>query len=231
MKKKVLSVFLVVALIAITAMGTLAYFTDVDNATNVFTVGKVDITLIDEFEQESKLFPGVDVSKVVNVSVEEGSEDTYVRVHIAIPSMLDSGSEDEPQYVAYNNTLHFNMAKASYADGLWNWNKSVDGPNYPDDGGDWNEYQTTIGGILYNVYVVTYETALSAGESGDEAAMFKVYLDKKVTNEQVTGIKAVLGENWKIPVVAEGAQAAGFDNAYDALNTAFGTPGSYNPFT
>ena len=58
----------------------------------------------------------------------------------------------------------------------------------------------------------------------------KVYLDSSVTNEKVDEINNALGENWKILVVAEGAQAAGFGDAYQALNTAFGNPGSYDPF-
>ena len=46
MKKKVLSLCLV-AMLAITAVvgGTMAYFTDTDDATNEFTVGNVDIDL------------------------------------------------------------------------------------------------------------------------------------------------------------------------------------------
>lgn len=48
MKKKIVSVFLVVALIAVTAAGTLAYFTDKDEKDNVFTVGNVDIVLTEE---------------------------------------------------------------------------------------------------------------------------------------------------------------------------------------
>ena len=39
MKKKVLTVALVVALIAIMVSGTLAYFTDNDEVTNTFTIG------------------------------------------------------------------------------------------------------------------------------------------------------------------------------------------------
>ena len=47
MKKKIVSLALVVALIAIAAMGTLAYFTDEDAETNTFTVGNVQIDLIE----------------------------------------------------------------------------------------------------------------------------------------------------------------------------------------
>lgn len=237
-KRKIMMLALSLCMVAILAVGgTLAYFTDTDKATNVFTVGKVDITLNENFpanydsngdgaNDTHRLFPGVDVTKEVKVTNNTGSEKAYVRVHIAIPSMLDSGSEDEPQFAAYNNTLHFNFTAAGYAEGQWNWNKNKDGANYPGNGGSWNEYQTTIDNKSYNVYVVTYETALTAGQQTTQPAITKVYLDTNVTNEMVTEISKTLGNEWKIYVVAEGAQAEGFDNAYDALNTAFGTPGT-----
>ena len=51
MKKKLIAIFLCVALVAIAIVGaSLAYFTDTDKATNTFTVGNVKIDLI-----ESKL--------------------------------------------------------------------------------------------------------------------------------------------------------------------------------
>ncbi len=47
MKKKVISIALIIALIAVIAAGSFAYFTDKDKATNTFTVGNVDIRLIE----------------------------------------------------------------------------------------------------------------------------------------------------------------------------------------
>ena len=226
MKKKILAIVLCVAMLAIAIVGgTMAYFTDTDVKTNTFTTGNVDIDLIEEFTQNSKLMPGIDVTKKVTVQ-NTGSENAYVRVHVAIPSMLDSGSEDEPQYAAYNNTLHFNFSGASVADGQWNWNSDVDGDNYPGNGGQWNCYQETVDDVLYNVYVITYETALAADATTATAAMDKVYLDTKVTNKNMTEILEALGEI-KILVAAEGGQVDGFENAYDALNTQFGVPGEY----
>ena len=84
MKKKIVSLALAVCLIAIAAVGTLAYFTDKDAKTNTFTTGKVDITLNETFTQESKLLPGKDIAKIVNVTNNE--EDAYVRLHIAFPA-------------------------------------------------------------------------------------------------------------------------------------------------
>lgn len=243
MKKKILSICLaaVIAVMAITG-ASLAYLTDTDEADNVFTVGNVAISLDENYKPNSKLIPAVPVkdettgkttynnaiTKEIDV-VNDGSEDAYVRVHIAIPAMLDSGSEDEPQYAAYNNTLHFNMSTESFADGKWNWNADKDGANYPGNGSTWNCYQQVIGNVTYNVYVVTYETALKKDEVADNA-IHQVYLDPKVTNEKITEINKVLGKNWEIKVVAEGTQAAGFADAYTALNASFGAPGTYNPW-
>lgn len=47
MKKKILSIALVVAMVAVIAAGSLAYFTDKDAAKNTFTVGNVHIDLLE----------------------------------------------------------------------------------------------------------------------------------------------------------------------------------------
>ena len=54
MKKKLIAIFLCVALVAIAIVGaSLAYFTDTDKATNTFTVGNVKIDLIEsKFHRE-----------------------------------------------------------------------------------------------------------------------------------------------------------------------------------
>ena len=234
MKKKIIALCLVVAL-ALTAVvsGSLAYFTDKDAKDNVFTSGKVDITLKENFEQNSKLLPATGsaqagtlqngVTKEITVTNETGSEDAYVRVHIAIPSILDNGADT---FDAKMNVLHFNYDTASIGEGKWDWSKTTGAPYE----GDWNYYETTIDNVKYNVYVVTYGTALKAGETTAEKAMHQVYLDSKVTNGDIEKINEELGANWEIKVVAEGAQAAGFADAYAALNTAFGTPGKYDAF-
>ena len=68
MKKRIIAISLVVAMLAIAVIGgSLAYFTDTDAATNTFTVGNVDIKLIEQqkgaeglepFDQEKNLVPG-----------------------------------------------------------------------------------------------------------------------------------------------------------------------------
>lgn len=239
MKKKILSLCLVIALAA-TAIGgaTLAYFTDIDKADNVFVTGNVKIELIENFgdndpETPEKLLPATGsaqdgslkngIAKEVYVT-NRGTEEAFVRVHIAIPSVLDNGN---PEFDAGKNTLHFNFAPDSVGEKLWDWSKEVGEPYT----GDWNYYETTVDGVDYNVYVVTYGTALKPAEGTTYdytcAAMEQVYLDKNTSNEAIQSYIEKLGENWHILVVAEGAQAAGFENSYDALNTAFGVPGTY----
>ena len=64
MKKKLTAVALVVCMLAIMLVGaSLAYFTDTDEATNTFTMGKVDIDLTEpEWDKKTtngaKLMPG-----------------------------------------------------------------------------------------------------------------------------------------------------------------------------
>ena len=234
MKKKIITSCLVVALLVVGIVGaSLAYFTDKDAKDNVFTTGKVDISLKENFEDNAKLLPATGsaqagtlqngVTKEIQVINKTGSEDAYVRVHIAIPNILDNG---DPSFDAGKNVLHFNYDADSIGEGKWDWSKSTGAPYE----GDWNYYETTIDGIKYNVYVVTYEKALKAGEITAEKAMHQVYLDSKVTNEDVEKINKALNNNIQIKVIAEGAQAAGFDNAYAALNAGFGVPGTYNAF-
>lgn len=228
MKKKILAMCLCVAMLAIAIVGgTLAYFTDTDAETNVFTTGNVAIDLIEVFDAENaKLMPGIDIQKEVTVQ-NTGSETAYVRVHVAFPAILDSGT---PELAAYKNTLHWNFTKESVQEGQWSQlqNKDQVGPNanypnWPGNGGTYNTYTTEVDGIAYNVYVITYETALAAGETTQTPAINKVYLDAAVTNEQMTGIIDELSEI-KVLVFAEGGQEAGFTDAYTALNTQFGDP-------
>lgn len=231
MKKKILTLCLVVALAATAVIGgTLAYFSDTDAQKNTFTTGNVAIDLWEDFGDNDEkgieeLIPATGsaqngtlkngIEKEVYVE-NTGSEDAYVRVHIAIPSILDNA---QPDFDASKNVLHFNYTPESVVKGKWNWSKTVDGTT----GSNWNFYTTTIDNVSYNVYVVTYETALKNGEATVDA-MSQVYLDSKTTNEDITKIKETLGNNWYIYVAAEGTQAAGFNNAYEALNTAFGDP-------
>lgn len=91
MKKKLTALCLVVALLAIAVVGgSLAYFTDKDDATNTFTVGNVDITLTEPSWTASgskdapEVYPGEALDKdptVTNV----GANPCFVRVKVTMP--------------------------------------------------------------------------------------------------------------------------------------------------
>lgn len=89
MAKKIIAWLLVVVLTAGVAIGgTLAYLTDRDSEANVFTVGNVDITLEEEFEQNSQLKPGVGINKDVQIK-NEGPNAAWVWYTYAVPANLD----------------------------------------------------------------------------------------------------------------------------------------------
>lgn len=257
-RKKLVALIMVLALAFTTLVGgTLAYFTDDDDAINTFTIGNVEIDLFEtpdddgdgEWDnQEANLVPGVDIDKNVWVK-NTGSNPAYIRVHLAIPSELDDGN---PKFESFKNFVHWNFSKESVVDGQWNWHATNTDSDHatmkgwPGNGGDWNYYETKIGDKDYSVYVATYETAVPAdGITGTEA-ITKVYLDATVDGEYVyddngkrTGIiykddngnivEYTLEEaaDIQILVVAEATQVDTFTDAYNALDTAFGKPGTY----
>lgn len=123
MKKKVLSIFLVVALVAIAAMGTLAYFTDTDDATNTFTVGNVSILLTEPnwegegSEDAPEVYPGEALAKDPTVT-NDGANPCFVRISVTGLNCLgDAGM------ITY---------RTDYVDGKLgdNWVKHTDGYYY-----------------------------------------------------------------------------------------------------
>lgn len=257
MKKRIVTIALVVALVAIAAVGTLAYFTDTDDATNTFVVGNVSIDLIEEerdgnggtkeFTQEKKLYPIVGsaqgekdalgmpiaknyVDKMVTIE-NTGSEKAYIRAYFAIPSALDDGYET---FNAGLNVLHFNFGNKvvngaiSSTEGVeWIWTH----------GSKWNYFETTLSdGIKYNVYYADYYQAVDAGATTEQLIQ-GVYLDKsfdiKDGKAYAFGKEITVDAGWdwskvSCPVFAVACQAEGFDNAADAINAAFGA--NYNPW-
>lgn len=92
--KKLLPVMLTVALVAVIGVGaTLAYFTDKDDATNVFTMGNVDVDLTEpNFDTEdgeddktiSNVMPGQTIAKDPTITLGEDSLDAYIRVKLDV---------------------------------------------------------------------------------------------------------------------------------------------------
>ncbi len=235
-KKKILVLAMTLSMVAILAIGgTIAYFTDTDAKTNTFTTGKVDITLVENFTQNSKLMPGSQtenaVKKEVSIKLEKDSEDSYVWYEWLIPAALDSTDGS----TGTNNIIHVNahgytwdtyrgnekywpegQTEALPLEKTWD-HTSIGGP-------EGYIGQETIDDILYNKYVVLYHGKLAAGEE-TTPAMSQVYMDSKVdtntTGQYTINDKVInydFSEGIDIIVRAYGIQAAGLNDVYDAYN-------------
>lgn len=105
MKKKITVIALIVAMVAVLALGTAAYFTADGTATNVITAGSVKIKLHETtvkeggaepvpFEDVSGVMPGSVVSKIVTVE-NTGSGTAWVRISVTKAIELAQGLEGE----------------------------------------------------------------------------------------------------------------------------------------
>ena len=241
MKKKILTLCLVVALAATAIVGgTLAYFTDTDKEVNTFTVGGVKIDLIEQqrgengglvdFKDGAVLMPIVGsaqgekdqygqpvaanyIDKIATIK-NDGKSDAYVRAYFAIPSALDDGYD---KFNAGANILHFNFGTGSDGAGQWTKEACV-------------AKNVNVKGVQCNIYSRTYTTKLAENEVTATAAYQGFYLDKNVDmneNGQYTINGTVINYDFTkgvtIPVFAQGIQADGFDSA-EAAFTASGLP-------
>ena len=84
MKKKIITLCLVIALLSVAVIGgTLAYFTDVDQATNEFTVGGVTIDLWEEVDHKDAVGNEKDNNKD-NIILGQGSDEYQEFLYTAV---------------------------------------------------------------------------------------------------------------------------------------------------
>ena len=202
MKKKLLTIALAVALIAIMVSGTLAYFTAEDEATNTFTIGSVEIEVVEDFEEPETMLPVVEVNENDPNYIDKdarvkntGKNDAYVQMYVAIPKAMD----DVKAFIVVDAdsadwTVRAPTGTAEFADGT------------------------------YNVYMYRYKAKLAPGtETSDviTAAYMAPELDyqngKFVMNGTVIE-NYTPGEKIEIYVAAQAIQAQGFADYDAALN-------------
>ena len=105
LKQKLLTLSTVAIVAALSAYGSIAYFTAEDTARNVITAGKVKIELQEKmltsdgektvpFEDRLGVMPGSEVSKIVEVK-NTGGQDAWVRVSVNKAIELAEGVEGE----------------------------------------------------------------------------------------------------------------------------------------
>lgn len=117
-KKSIFALALLVCCVAILGMGTLAYFTAEETATNVITTGNIDIDLIETdadgqpFENKTGAMPGDCIDKVVTMK-NTGANPAFVRVLACTTVVLADGSAGDTAPI----TIDFDTA---------HWTKSGD---------------------------------------------------------------------------------------------------------
>lgn len=238
-KRKIIALALTLSMVAILAIGgTLAYFSDTDSATNVFTTGKVDIELQEKFDKDNaKLQPGKQnaVTKEVAIYNELDSEDAYVWYTFKIPTVLDStdgstGTNNIIHVNAYGRTWDAYKDNSSYweegqtaalpLEQTWDHDPNVELPSLV--GPEGYIGHETIDGIEYNVYLVLYHGKLTAGKK-TTIGMSQVYMDQGVDykdgnyiDKNGNVIEYDFSKNIKIIVNGYGIQATGFADVYEA---------------
>lgn len=252
MSKK--SLILVVSLVLALTMGlggTLAFFTDRDSETNIFTVGNVDIDLTEDFEQGAELVPGKEIEKkpvITNV----GNNDAYVWMTVAVPAGLESSDASDNivhwNWMAVTDKNYMNAKSQADVDAKIAEGKLPEGTTIEQirAGQNWTvegtipQGQETIDGVTYNVYLMKYNDVLQPGET-TLASLHNVYLDPHVDIDPEgnlawveNGVATDLGYNLntmgnpKIYVAAYGIQSEGFadvEEAYEAYGIQWGENG------
>ena len=222
MKKKILALALVVAMLAVAIVSaSLAYFTDEDYAKNVMVMGSVKIDQhekeLDEqgnlvnFTQNKPVVPGVGAPKWGETITVGGGRQKLMDVKNVIDKFVyveNKGTSD-----AYVRTIVV-----------------IEAPDFDPEDLIHVNYNSTVGVTLSRAFtpvtinevdyvyaVFTYNEALAHGDL-TPVSLAQVYLDPVTTQEDA----AEYGDTWEIHCLSQAVQADGFDDAATALNTAFG---------
>ena len=212
-----------------------AYFVSNPDAFGAVCFEDAICEYVDKCQSGQLLVPGSKTKNQVIKSMRVknlGKEKAWVRLFIAIPSILDDA---QPTFDASKNVLHFNTEAAKgLAEGQWNYGKAMDrsAGQYVGQSG-WNFYATEIKGIAFNVYVATRETALEPGYLSSEA-VYQVYLDAECTADDIVKInKTFKSDKWEMFAVAEAITVAEDDtDAFAAFAKVYEEvgEGKHNPF-
>lgn len=215
MKKKILALCLVVVLIATAITGvTLAYFTDTsETVTNTFTVGDVQIKLdeadVDNSSDEDRdtankyedIYPGQVLPKDPMVTIEAGSEPSYVRMKVT--ANVEELKAAFPEF--YEDGIF-------YLENLVNWNPAIwPCASIVNNGDGTATYE-------FRYHKVTEEPAV---DTPLEALFTQVTIPTFATSDD---LKALVGEDgeFAFTIIAEAIQKETFADA-DAAWAAFGS--------
>lgn len=216
MKKKILSIALVVAMVAVIAAGSLAYFTDKDAAKNTFTVGNVHIKLLEsslhrenagianEATSDSELWSDVDKLGTGNTNKYKAGDTFYTDAQIEADAAqytcdnvkLNPGqSYHKMPYVKNTgaNDAYIRIRVMIPADlDTAVLNSSMYTSSAMSSGEftmAYNDSNPVVrDGVKYNVYTFTRNEALAPNEMTYWNVWGTIHMDADVTNEEIEGL-------------------------------------------
>lgn len=221
MKNKIntlLTVIAAVLLVTSCVMGTIAYLTDSDQVINTFTVGKVSINLDETAvdtdgtpidgadrvkENEYHMIPGKTYVKDPAVTVEKGSEASYVRMLVTLNKASEIKAIFGDEFLPEN-----------YVSG---WDKQV-----------WPCADITDNGDNTVTYEFRYFGVVDASGS-DEDIVLDALFDSITVPGEITSDELATLSDFEISVVSHAIQSATFadaDAAWEAFDAAAVTSGS-----
>jgi len=229
-KKKVLSLCLVVAVVAIAVVSsTLAYFTDSEEKVNVFTVGNVDITLYESTLHREGWYgdgthagtaytDGEIIADAANYDAWLAEQELMPGVAInKMPYVKNTGKSD-----AY---IRIRVMIPSALD-LECLNSSVYCSTAIEEEftfvGDWaTPVTTTVEGVEYDVYTFVRNEALAADEMTYWNVWNTIKMDEDTTMDDYNAYVAAgaidANGQFNVRVQADAIQAATFANATEAF--------------
>ncbi len=195
MKRKALLISLAVALVAMMALGvTLAYFTAEDNATNTFTVGNVDIELVEPLWTSSgsndapQVYPGEPLAKDPTVN-NIGANPCFVRVKVEGLDCLKSYCKEGTAEADALIKLRSNYVVGALGE---NWV----------DGGDGYYYYTKV---------------LMGNADGNTAESTTPLFDSIVIPTALEGLPENITNSFDVVVSAQAVQAQGAKPSFAAV--------------
>jgi len=242
MKKRIMSIALALCLLAVAAMGTIAYFTDTDSDANVFVVGTVSIDQFEKQRDENDALVDFTDNAVI---MPAAGEPRYDGVYVTYEDVNAEGSNEiwaehmnaKDKFVFVKNTgseeayyrtiiaieCPEGVVARTNANGYssFDWDSNTTGVQ---TGNAAVEYYVTIDGVRYECTVATYTDSLKANEVS-RPSLLQVAFDKDTTKEDM----AKFGDDGvQVYAFTQAVQAEGFadlyttDTACSALDDAFG---------
>ncbi len=199
-------------LVAGSVLGTLAFLTDTEQAVNTFTVGNVQIKLLEtdtdgsdsdgdgdgyDLKNEYKLVPGGEYTKDPTITVEEGSEEAYVRMILTVHN-----TSAVKTIISDNNLGDFNAFLGGMDATKW----------IPEGTAKENTDDNTL----------TYEYRYFETVDGTDGELEPLF-DTLIIPSALDGdeLQSLVSGGFKIVVDGHAIQATGFEGDDDAAWTAF----------